>query len=152
MVCVQQILPTPRSTAVHMATQHMFILSPIRLSPLMVIKHLGNIRICLSRQDRLSGRRRDMSGKPRHMVTTAIVERSDKACSCWTGLQCETVPGELGRADVSVGDVWRQDDQTTGLSIKLISHVKSLVKLPGTKYLCLPGKIGSSVFYLQLSS
>lgn len=55
-------------------------------------------------------------------------------------------------ADVSVGDVWRQHDQTTGLSINLISPVKSLVELPGTKYLCLAGKMGSSIFYLQLSS
>lgn len=70
------------STAVHKATQHMFILSPIRLSFLMVIKHLEYLRICLSRQNMLSGRRRDVSGKPRHIVSTAIAEHSDKDCSC----------------------------------------------------------------------
>lgn len=70
-----------------MATQHMFILIPIRLCPVKAIKHPGNLRICLSRQDRLSGRRRDMSGKPRHTVTVAIAEHPDKV---------PPVPAELG--------------------------------------------------------
>lgn len=78
---MQQIQPTPRSVAVHMAMQHMFVLIPIKLSPVMAIKHPENLRIHLSRQDR------DMSGKPRHTVTVAIAEHPDKALP---------VPAELG--------------------------------------------------------
>lgn len=84
---MQRIQPTPHSVAVHMATQHTFVLIPITLCPVIAIEHPGNLRISLSRHDRLSGRRRDMSGKPRHTVTVAIAEHPDKALP---------VPAELG--------------------------------------------------------
>lgn len=65
----------------------MATLTPVRLCPVRAIKHPGNLRIRLSRQDKLSGRRRDMSRKPRHTVTTDIAEHPDKALP---------VPAELG--------------------------------------------------------
>lgn len=49
---VQQIQPTPPSVALHMATKHMLTLIPIRLCPVMAIKHPGNLRIRLDRRPR----------------------------------------------------------------------------------------------------